>query len=214
MKRTDYINWDEYFMGIALLTAMRSKDPSSQVGACIVSPENKILSLGYNGMPIGCDDDAMPWDREGDPLEIYTEKDGEVIFKKYSPMGDLGEFAGQICEAIGKNTGYIAAVCDRDAIIAVHGVQKRELLDKRCSQELEQLMELRRSYRYQDGDLPVRPTDASDRYRVGAAAPIVTEGDLMGCVLLLSEDGAPALGEAEQRLVQTVAGFLGRQMES
>ena len=151
---------------------------------------------------------------EGDPLEIYTEKDGEVIFKKYSPMGDLGEFAGQICESIGKNTGYIAAVCDRDAIIAVHGVQKRELLDKRCSQELEQLMELRRSYRYQDGDLPVRPTDASDRYRVGAAAPIVTEGDLMGCVLLLSEDGAPALGEAEQRLVQTVAGFLGRQMES
>ncbi len=150
----------------------------------------------------------------GDPLEIYTEKDGEVIFKKYSPMGDLGEFAGQICESIGKNTGYIAAVCDRDAIIAVHGVQKRELLDKRCSQELEQLMELRRSYRYQDGDLPVRPTDASDRYRVGAAAPIVTEGDLMGCVLLLSEDGAPALGEAEQRLVQTVAGFLGRQMES
>ena len=106
------------------------------------------------------------------------------------------------------------SVCDRDAIIAVHGVQKRELLDKRCSQELEQLMELRRSYRYQDGDLPVRPTDASDRYRVGAAAPIVTEGDLMGCVLLLSEDGAPALGEAEQRLVQTVAGFLGRQMES
>lgn len=66
MKRTDYINWDEYFMGIALLTAMRSKDPSSQVGACIVSPENKILSLGYNGMPIGCDDDAMPWEREGD----------------------------------------------------------------------------------------------------------------------------------------------------
>ena len=150
----------------------------------------------------------------GDPLEIYTEKDGEVIFKKYSPMGDLGDFAGQICESIGKNTGYIAAVCDRDAIIAVHGVQKRELLDKRCSQELEQLMELRRSYRYQDGDLPVRPTDGAERYRVGAAAPIVAEGDLMGCVLLLTEDGAPALGEAEQKLVQTVAGFLGRQMES
>ena len=69
MKRTDYINWDEYFMGIALLTAMRSKDPNSQVGACIVSPENKILSLGYNGMPIGCNDDDMPWDREGDELE-------------------------------------------------------------------------------------------------------------------------------------------------
>ena len=69
MKRTDYINWDEYFMGIALLTAMRSKDPNSQVGACIVSPENKILSLGYNGMPMGCSDDEMPWEREGAPLQ-------------------------------------------------------------------------------------------------------------------------------------------------
>ena len=63
MKREDYINWDEYFMGIALLTAMRSKDPNSQVGACIVSPENKILSLGYNGMPMGCSDDEMPDER-------------------------------------------------------------------------------------------------------------------------------------------------------
>ena len=69
MKRKDYISWDEYFMGIAILSAMRSKDDSSQVGACIVSPENKILSLGYNGMPIGCNDDDMPWDREGDELE-------------------------------------------------------------------------------------------------------------------------------------------------
>ena len=68
-KRQDYISWDEYFMGIAILSAMRSKDDSSQVGACIVSPENKILSLGYNGMPIGCNDDDMPWDREGDELE-------------------------------------------------------------------------------------------------------------------------------------------------
>ena len=67
-KRKDYISWDEYFMGIAMLTAMRSKDPNSQVGACIVSPENKILSLGYNGMPLGCPDDEMPWDREGEPL--------------------------------------------------------------------------------------------------------------------------------------------------
>ena len=69
MKRKDYISWDEYFMGIAILSAMRSKDDSSQVGACIVSPENKILSLGYNGMPIGCNDDDMPWEREGEDLE-------------------------------------------------------------------------------------------------------------------------------------------------
>ena len=67
--RTDYISWDEYFMSIALLSAMRSKDDNTQVGACIVSPENKILSLGYNGMPIGCADTQMPWRRNGAPLD-------------------------------------------------------------------------------------------------------------------------------------------------
>lgn len=69
MKREDYISWDEYFMGIALLSARRSKDPSTQVGACIVSAENRILSVGYNGMPRNCDDDEYPWDREGDALD-------------------------------------------------------------------------------------------------------------------------------------------------
>lgn len=68
MKRQDYISWDEYFMGLSLLSAHRSKDSHTQVGACIVSEDNKILSVGYNGMPIGCDDDIMPWDREGEPL--------------------------------------------------------------------------------------------------------------------------------------------------
>jgi dCMP deaminase len=69
MKKLDYLKWDEYFMGISLLSSLRSKDPSTSVGACIVSPNNKILSLGYNGMPIGCSDDEYPWEREGDPLK-------------------------------------------------------------------------------------------------------------------------------------------------
>ena len=69
MKRKDYISWDEYFMGIAMLSAQRSKDNNTQVGACIVNEKNKILSLGYNGMPTGCDDNNMPWDREGNPLD-------------------------------------------------------------------------------------------------------------------------------------------------
>ena len=77
MKRTDYINWDEYFMGIAMLAAKRSKDPSTQVGACIVSQENIIVSTGYNGMPKGCSDDEFPWDREGDenkyPYVVHAE---------------------------------------------------------------------------------------------------------------------------------------------
>lgn len=74
-KRTDYISWDEYFMGVAMLSGMRSKDPNTQVGACIVSEDNKILSMGYNGFPMGCSDDEFPWCREGEPLNnkyFYT----------------------------------------------------------------------------------------------------------------------------------------------
>ena len=69
MKRQDYLSWDEYFMGVAILSGMRSKDPNTQVGSCIVSGDNKILSMGYNGMPTGCDDDRMPWERTGTPLD-------------------------------------------------------------------------------------------------------------------------------------------------
>ena len=75
VKRTDYISWDEYFMGVAVMSGMRSKDPNTQVGACIVSGDNKILSMGYNGFPAGCSDDVFPWNRDGDPLEnkyFYT----------------------------------------------------------------------------------------------------------------------------------------------
>ena len=152
--------------------------------------------------------------REGDPLEIYTENDGEVIFKKYSPMGELQDFAGQICESIGRNTGHIAAISDRDAVIAVAGAPKRELLERRNSSELEQLMEQRKIYRYESGQKQLRVSDSVDRYHIGVAAPILAEGDLMGSVMLLLEEEDVPFGEPEQKLVQTVAGFLGRQMES
>jgi len=151
---------------------------------------------------------------DGDPLEIFTEKDGEVIFKKYSPMGDLQVFAAQMCESIGKNTGHIAAVADRDSIIAVAGAPKRELLEKRNSPELEQIMEQRKSYRYRSGETRVHPAEAVERYHLGVAVPILAEGDLMGCVMLLLNENDAAPSESEQTLVQTVAGFLGRQMEN
>ena len=152
--------------------------------------------------------------REGDPLEIYTEKDGGVIFRKYSPMGDLQDFAAQICESIGANTGHVAAVSDRDSIIALSGAPKRELMDKPNSQELDKLMEQRKNYRYQTGETMLRATESSDKYHLGVAAPILSQGDLMGCVMLLLSEGDTPLAEADQRLAQTVAGFLGKQMES
>ena len=152
--------------------------------------------------------------REGDPLEIYTEKDGGVIFRKYSPMGDLQEFAVQICDAIGSSTGLIAAVSDRDSIIALAGAPKKELLDKPNSQELDRLMENRKNYRYTPGDATIRATESSDKYHLGVASPIICQGDLMGCVMLLLDEDAAPLTEADQKLAQTVAGFLGKQMEN
>ena len=152
--------------------------------------------------------------REGDPLEIYTEKDGGVIFRKYSPMGDLQEFAAQMCESIGSATGHIAAVADRDSIIALFGAPKKELVDKPNSPELERIMEQRKNYRFQTGDTPIRASELSEKYHLGVAAPILSQGDLMGCVMLLLGEGDDPMQEADQGLVQTVAGFLGKQMES
>ena len=152
--------------------------------------------------------------REGDPLEIYTEKDGGVIFRKYSPMGDLQGMAGQICESIGRSTGRIAAVADRDSIIALYGINRRELVDQPNSQELEKLMEQRKIYRYQSGEVPIPASGTNDRYHLGVAAPVLSQGDLMGCImLLLPEDHTPP-AEADQRLVQTMASFLGTHLES
>ncbi len=152
--------------------------------------------------------------REGDPLEIYTEKDGGVIFRKYSPMGDLQDFAVQMCDAVGNNTGKIAAVSDRDAIIALSGAPKRELLDKPNSEALSQLMEHRTLYRFESGNAPIYPADTTEKYHLGAAAPILSQGDLMGCVMLLLEQGDTPLTESDQKLVQTVASFLGKQLEN
>ena len=151
---------------------------------------------------------------DGDPLEIYTEKDGGVIFRKYSPMGDLQEFASQMCESISAVTGHIAAIADRDGIIALHGAPRKELMDKPNSPELEKLMEQRKNYLYRNGDSPIPASQGEEKYHLGAAAPILSQGDLMGSVLLLLGEGDMPLGPGDQDLARTVAGFLGKQMES
>ena len=151
---------------------------------------------------------------EGDPLEIFTDKDGEVIFKKYSPIGELSDFAAQICDSLHKSTDCIAAVCDRDAVIAVAGGGRRELFEKRISPELEQIMESRRVFRHESGGACVPVTDSDSGFCVSVAAPVVSEGDLMGAVIFASPKNAPPAGDVEGKLAQTVAAFLGKQMES
>lgn len=151
--------------------------------------------------------------RDGDPLEIYTEKDGEVIFKKYSPMGELSSYAAEICESLYKSTGGTVAVCDRDSMIAVSGGGKKELLEKPVSKALEEVMENRRAVRTESGGRAPRPVESAEDYSIAVAAPILAEGDVLGCVMFLSHPGSPAATDLEFKLAQTVAGFLGRQME-
>ena len=148
----------------------------------------------------------------GDPLEIFTDKDGEVIFKKYSPIGELSDFAAQICESLHKSTDAIAAVCDRDSIIAISGGARRELMDKRVSASVERIMEARSAFRHEGGSA-LHAVESDDRYCISVAAPIISEGDILGCVLFISPNGA-AGSDIELKLAQTVASFLGKQMES
>ena len=152
--------------------------------------------------------------REGDPLEIYTSRDGEVIFKKYSLLGGVEDFAGQLCETMSRSTGSICAVTDRDTVISVAGGGKRELLGKRITSELEQIMESRRIYQYSGEGSPIPVCDGTDKLVTTVAAPILSEGDLLGMVLFVGSTPGAVTGDTEYKLAQTIAAFLGRHMEA
>ena len=147
----------------------------------------------------------------GDPLEIYTDREGGVIFKKYSQLGDVSDFAAQLCDTISRVAGLPAVITDRDSVIAVGGLPRREVVDKRISTQVEQLMEERRSVQ---AEQPLPLCDDNEKIRVLIAVPIISEGDVLGCVAFVSDGDAPALGEVELKMAQTVAGFLGRHMEA
>ena len=151
---------------------------------------------------------------DGDPLEIYTSREGEVIFKKYSLLGGVEDFAAELCETMSRSTGSVCAVTDRDTVIAVAGGSKRELMGKRITPELEQIMESRKIYQYSGEGRPLQVTEGSDTLLIAVAAPILAEGDLLGLVLFISSDGAAVTGDTEYKLAQTIAAFLGRHMES
>ena len=152
--------------------------------------------------------------REGDPLEIYTSRDGEVIFKKYSLLGGMEDFAGQLCDTMSRSTGSVCAVTDRDTVIAVAGGGKRELMGKRITPELEQIMEGRRIYQYTGEGQALPVSDSSDKLLTHVAAPILAEGDLLGLVLFIGTEATPTTGDTEYKLAQTIAAFLGRHMET
>ncbi|MDD6878094.1 MAG: stage V sporulation T C-terminal domain-containing protein [Clostridiaceae bacterium] len=156
---------------------------------------------------------------DGDPLEIFTDRDGEVIFKKYSPMGELAAFASQLCETLHKTTGYPAAIADRDTLIAAAGPARKDIAERRISSDVEHICESRQIYHAKPGETPVpavecEPASELAKYRAAIVAPVVSEGDVSGCVMFITAEGIPNPGETEYKLAQTIAGFLSRQMES
>ena len=151
--------------------------------------------------------------REGDPLEIFTATDGEVVFKKYSPVGELGNFASQYADVLTRISQMPTVITDRDHVIAVAGASKREFLERRVTQTLEQYMEQRRSYtatETSNGDTyPVEGIDSA----AGIIYPIIASGDVTGAVCMLQSDTIKIPTDTEIKLCQSAAAFLGKQME-
>lgn len=151
--------------------------------------------------------------REGDPLEIFTDRDGEVIFKKYSPIGELGEFASQYAETLYKTSGYPACITDKDTIIAVSGAAKKDFQEKRLSEDMERVLEEKTAFIYRrDNDKNLTVTDGS-KLSVGVAVPIIAEGDTVGSVVLLKDTADKKMSEAEEKISKAAALFLAKQME-
>ena len=156
--------------------------------------------------------------REGDPLEIYTDREGEVIFKKYSPIGELASFAAQYAETLHKTCSLSVVICDRDAVIACSGVPRKEYTDKALSEELESIIEGRGLYFHREESDPVPVLAEGGSFYVSCAMPIISEGDIVGCVASVTDRNADTRrdmpAEVESKLILTAAGFLGRQLES
>lgn len=151
--------------------------------------------------------------REGDPLEIFVDRDGEVILKKYSPIGELGDFAKEYAESLHESTSHTAIISDRDTVIAVAGASKKEYLDKPVGSLLENCMENRKiQLETQPGTYEIL-RDGAETFSSIAIAPIVAGGDPIGTVLLLSKEEGVSMGDMESKMVETAAGFLAKQME-
>ena len=150
--------------------------------------------------------------REGDPLEIFTDAEGEVIFKKYSPIGELSNFANQYAEVLHKSGGLPIAIMDNDHVIAASGVSKREILERRITKNLEELMENRAIHISTPDVPPINAIEGFNR-KANVVYPIVYGGDVSGAIALIEDDSKALPSETDIKLVQVAAAFLGKQME-
>ena len=155
--------------------------------------------------------------KEGDPLEIFTDKEGGIILKKYSPIGELTEFATGYADTLSKTTGHIAFITDKDTIIAVSGGPKKEYLEQSVSDELEQLMEDKEIYTSNENSdiaMPITKNGKNDKKtNAQVVYPIISNGDTIGTVILLSKESNTKMNDVEKKVAQSAATFLGSQME-
>ena len=149
--------------------------------------------------------------REGDPLEIYTTPDGEVIFKKYSPMGEIRNYAGQYADVLAKMCAVPAIICDNDHVIAAAGISKKELLERRITPALEQAMEARKCLHGPEASR-LQPVEGVEHYSL-VQYPIIASGDVCGSVMYLMNKPGDVAGDSEIKLIAAAASFLGKQME-
>lgn len=155
--------------------------------------------------------------KEGDPLEIFTDKEGEVILKKYSPIGELSEFATTYAETIAKTTGHITCITDKDTVIAVSGGSKKDFFEKNLSKELEEVLENKEVFKSKENNeiaIPVTQNEGRERiYNSQVIYPIISDGDSIGSVILISKEPNTKMGDAEYKVAQSAATFLGNHLE-
>ncbi|MDD2444326.1 MAG: stage V sporulation protein T [Desulfotomaculaceae bacterium] len=150
--------------------------------------------------------------REGDPLEIFTDREGEVILKKYSPIGELGEFASEYADSLNETLGHISCIADKDSIIAVAGAPKKQLMNKLISPDVEKVMMERKMAVFNESYFLTADEDVS--YNSVVIAPIIASGDTLGAVIIATKDPEVQMSNLETKLAETAAGFLAKQMES
>ena len=153
--------------------------------------------------------------REGDPLEIFTDREGGVILKKYSPIGELTDFSKEYAESLQQSIGHIVLIADKDAFISVSGATKKEYFERKISNELEEIMDGRKPTIIAEDSktIPLHTDEDMAQYSSQVIAPIIAEGDAIGAVMIVSKTSGEKLGELELKLAETAAAFLGKQME-
>jgi len=151
--------------------------------------------------------------REGDPLEIYTDHEGEVIFKKYSPIEELGETAGLYVDAANKACGISTAIIDRDMVVACSGIPKKDILEHKISSEIDSIIESRQLYTWRSNDKKIPVIDRPDKYFAKVVMPIFSEGDIIGAAAIVDAENLSEASDTEIKIIQTAALFLGRQLD-